>query len=131
MSLESRAGHAAHSIRRSVGSVQPAGIGAINLFLPTMLLLLGESNMYGRFFSAQSEGVAHRAVFYWIVGVVVVEVAIVLIGTGGHALYPDLASRYPDLANPSEVLIPHVIMNALHPAFGALLSLGTARALSR
>jgi SSS family solute:Na+ symporter/sodium/proline symporter len=100
---------------------ETSGIGALNLFLPTMLLLLGESNMYGRFFSARSEGVAHRAVFFWITGVVVVELSIVLIGTGGHALYPDLAARYPDLGTASEVLIPHVIMNALHPAFGALL----------
>jgi SSS family solute:Na+ symporter len=100
---------------------ETAGIGAANLFLPTMLLLLGESNMYGRFFSAKSETVAQRAVVFWIAGVVVVETSIVLIGTAGHALYPDLASRYPDLANPSEVLVPHVIMNALHPAFGALL----------
>jgi len=100
---------------------ETAGVGAVNLFLPTMLLLLGESNMYGRFFSAQSEGTAQRAVVFWILGVVVVETCIVLIGTAGHALYPDLASIYPDLGNPSEVLIPHTILSALHPAFGALL----------
>lgn len=77
--------------------------------------------MYGRFFSAQNERVAHRAVFWWIMGVVVIETAVVLIGTSGRALYPNLAASYPDLGNPSEVLIPHVIMNTLHPVLGALL----------
>lgn len=100
---------------------ETSGAGAMNLFLPTMLLLLGESNMYGRFFSARDEGVAQRAVVYWIVGVVVIETSIVLIGTAGRALYPDLGALYPALGAPSEVLIPHVILSALHPAFGALL----------
>jgi len=100
---------------------ETSGIGALNLFLPTMLLLLGESNMYGRFFSARSEGVAQRAVVFWIAGIVVIESSIVLIGTAGHALYPDLRSLYPELGSPSEVLIPHVILSTLHPAFGALL----------
>jgi SSS family solute:Na+ symporter len=100
---------------------ETAGVGPANLFLPTLLLLLGESNMYSRFFSAQSEGVAHRAVFFWMAGVGIVELSIVLIGTCGHALYPDLAARYPELGNASEALIPYVIVHALHPAFGALL----------
>ena len=100
---------------------ETSGVGAVNLFLPTLFLLLGESNMYGRFFSARNEGVARRAVFWWIAGVVVVESAVILLGTLGRSLYPDLAASYPALANPSEVLVPHLIMTTLHPAFGALL----------
>jgi len=100
---------------------ETAGMGALNLFLPTLLLLLGESNMYGRFFSARDERVAHRAVFWWIGGVILIETAVVLIGTAGRVLYPDLATQYPDLENASEVLIPHMILQAFHPLLGALL----------
>ncbi|MFC2173332.1 sodium:solute symporter, partial [Acidobacteriota bacterium] len=100
---------------------ETAGVGAMNLFLPTLLLLLGESNMYGRFFSARSAGVARRAVVYWILGVVIIETCVVFIGTAGHALYPDMASLYPLLENPSEVIIPHLIMHSLPPVIGALL----------
>ncbi len=97
------------------------GVGAINLFLPTLFLLLGESNMYGRFFSAESEDVAHRAVLWWVGGVMIIEVSVIVIGTAGRVLYPDIGSIYPDLSNASEMLIPHMILSTLHPLFGALL----------
>jgi SSS family solute:Na+ symporter/sodium/proline symporter len=97
------------------------GIGAFNLFLPTLFLLLGESNMYGRFFSARDEGVARRAVIGWIIGVVVLETSVVLIGTAGRALDPALAARYPDLENASEIVIPHLIIAVLPPFAGALM----------
>jgi SSS family solute:Na+ symporter/sodium/proline symporter len=100
---------------------ETAGIGAMNLFLPTLLLLLGESNMYGRFFSARDEGIAHRAVYWWILGVVAIETCVVIIGTTGQVLFPDLASRYPGLDNASEIIIPHMIQYALHPVIAALL----------
>lgn len=100
---------------------ETVGIGSLNLFLPTLLLLLGESNMYGRFFSARDESVAHRAVFWWILGVIVIESSVVLIGTAGRALYPDLAARYPEIGNVSEIIIPHMILTSLHPVFAALL----------
>ena len=49
---------------------------AIGLFLPTMLLLLGESGMYQKFYAARSESAARKAVVGMIVGVVLVEVLI-------------------------------------------------------
>jgi SSS family solute:Na+ symporter/sodium/proline symporter len=100
---------------------ETSGVGAMNLFLPTLFLLLGESNMYGRFFSARSERVAHRAVFWWILAVIIIETCVVLIGTSGRALYPDLAARYLEIGNASEIIIPHIILTALPPAIGALL----------
>jgi SSS family solute:Na+ symporter/sodium/proline symporter len=100
---------------------ETAGIGSVNLFLPTLLLLLGESNMYGRFFSARDESVAHRAVFWWVLGVVVIETSVVLIGTAGRALYPDLTTRYSEISNASEIIIPHVILTSLPPILAALL----------
>jgi SSS family solute:Na+ symporter len=102
------------------GEVRP--LNAWNYFLPGMLLLMGESNMYGRFFSARTASVARRAVVGWIVGVLVLEVLVIAIGVAGHALFPDLPQRYAgDIGNPSEVVIPHMILTMVHPALGVLL----------
>lgn len=49
---------------------------AIGLFLPTMLLLLGESGMYQKFYAAKSESAARKAVVGMIAGVIVIEVLI-------------------------------------------------------
>lgn len=49
---------------------------ALGLFLPTMLLLLGESGMYQKFYAAESGAAARKAVLGMIVGVIVVEVLI-------------------------------------------------------
>ena len=46
--------------------------GSMALFLPTLFLLLGEANMYQKFFSARDERTARRAVVFWIVGTIVV-----------------------------------------------------------
>ena len=46
---------------------------AISFFVPTMLLLMGDANMYQRIFSAQDGGSARKAVFFWIIGVVILE----------------------------------------------------------
>ncbi len=50
---------------------------ALGLFLPTMLLLLGESGMYQKFYAAESGAAARKAVLGMIAGVIVVEVLIV------------------------------------------------------
>jgi solute:Na+ symporter, SSS family len=49
---------------------------AMGIFLPTFLLLLGESNMYQKFFSARNEKSAKSAVVWWVFGTIVVETAI-------------------------------------------------------
>lgn len=61
---------------------------AMELFLPTCLLLLGNQSMYQKFFSAKSEKAATRAVVGWIVGTVILETVIVAIAVVGSALYP-------------------------------------------
>mgnify|MGYP003309380376 CR=1 FL=1 len=43
---------------------------AISFFVPTMLLLMGDANMYQRIFSAKDGGSAKKAVFFWIIGVI-------------------------------------------------------------
>src|ERR1700749_3228351 len=50
---------------------------ALELFLPTCLLMLGNQSMYQKFFSAKSEKDATRAVTGWIVGTVILEIVIV------------------------------------------------------
>lgn len=49
---------------------------AMGIFLPTFFLLLGESNMYQKFFSAKSEKAAKSAVVWWVVGTIIVETAL-------------------------------------------------------
>lgn len=101
------------------GEVQ--GVMTLNLMLPTLFLLLGESNMYGRFFSAKTSNAATWAVGFWLIGVIVVETAVVAIGVAGRALYPNLSELYPDIPQASEMIFPHMIVSALHPALGAVL----------
>lgn len=97
------------------------GVNVLNLLLPGFLLLLGESNMYGRFFSARDAGVARRAVVWWIAGTILLETVIIVLGLAGHALYPNLREIYPDVSNASEIVIPHMIIAVVHPALGVLL----------
>lgn len=63
-------------------------IQALELFLPTCLLMLGNQSMYQKFFSAKSERDARRAVVGWIVGTVVLEIIIVALAVTGSALFP-------------------------------------------
>lgn len=63
-------------------------IRAMELFLPTCLLLLGNQSMYQKFFSAKSEKAASRAVVGWLIGTVILETAIVMIAIVGSALFP-------------------------------------------
>ena len=73
------------------GTLDPiADAGA--LFLPTMLLLMGEANMYQKFFSAKSEGAARRAVGAWIIGTIVIETLIVSVGVFGSVAIPGLST---------------------------------------
>jgi SSS family solute:Na+ symporter/sodium/proline symporter len=61
---------------------------AMEFFLPTMLLMLGNQSMYQKFFSAKSEKDARHAVVGWIIGTVILETIIVTIAVIGSALYP-------------------------------------------
>jgi SSS family solute:Na+ symporter len=62
-------------------------IHALELFLPTCLLMLGNQSMYQKFFSAKSEKDATRATVGWIIGTVILETVIVAIAVVGSALY--------------------------------------------
>ena len=100
------------------GSLSPAD--ALALFLPTMFLLLGEANMYQKFFSARDEQAARRAVAGWIAGTILVEALIVSVGVFGSAVVPGLSSEE------SEAIVVRVAVDVLPGVFGALLLAGAA-----
>jgi SSS family solute:Na+ symporter/sodium/proline symporter len=63
-------------------------VQAMELFLPTCLLLLGNQSMYQKFFSAKSEKAARHAVVGWLIGTLILETVIVAIAIVGSALFP-------------------------------------------
>jgi SSS family solute:Na+ symporter len=90
-------------------------VRAMELMVPTMLLLLGNQTMYQKFFSARSARDAKLSVLGWISGTLVLETVIVAIAVIGTALY----MRVPNL-EPSEI-IPYSARNGLPTFLGALL----------
>jgi SSS family solute:Na+ symporter len=101
------------------GTLDPlADAGA--LFLPTMLLLMGEANMYQKFFSAKDEGAARRSVIGWIVGTIVVETLIVAVGVFGSAVIPGLSTE------DSEAIVMRVAGTTLPTVLAVLLLCGAA-----
>jgi solute:Na+ symporter, SSS family len=63
-------------------------VRASELFLPTILLMLGNQSMYQKFFSAKSEGDARNAVVGWIIGTVILETVIVALAVFGSVVFP-------------------------------------------
>ena len=100
------------------GSIDPQA--ALALFFPTLFLLLGEANMYQKFFSARDEKAARWAVSGWIVGTIAVESLIVAIGVFGSRIAVGL-----DAAQ-SETIVIRVALDVLPPVFGVVLLCGAA-----
>jgi len=86
-------------------------IEALGYSLPTMLLLLGESGMYQRFFSARDEITARRSVLGWIAGTIVIETLIVFLAIIGSSIFTDIGS---------EMVILHSVRHALPILAGCL-----------
>lgn len=84
---------------------------ALGYSLPAMLLLLGESGMYQRYFSARDPATARRAVVGWIVGTVIVEALIIVLAVIGSALFPGIDA---------EMVILHSVRFALPAMIGCL-----------
>ena len=83
---------------------------AFALFLPTMLLMLGNQSMYQKFFSAKSERDATRAVGGWIVGTILLETVIVALAVAGSAVYPT-----GEVANQPREVLAYAGMHQLQP----------------
>ncbi len=61
---------------------------ALELAVPTMLLMMGNQSMYQKFFSAKSEKDARNAVVGWIFGTIVLESVIVALAVFGSVVFP-------------------------------------------
>jgi SSS family solute:Na+ symporter/sodium/proline symporter len=100
------------------GSLTP--LDAFALFLPTLFLLLGEANMYQKFFSAKSEQAARVAVIGWIVGTILVETMIDSVGVFGSVSLPGMDTSQ------SETIVVSVALRVLPTLLGVLLLCGAA-----
>ncbi|KPJ59263.1 MAG: hypothetical protein AMJ46_11885 [Latescibacteria bacterium DG_63] len=107
---------------------------ALFLFLPPMLLALGDANMYQRFFSARSSGVARKATLWTLVGVAYIDTMIVLTAWVASAIKwqsPDLggiegriiavAARYELPQVLGAILLTTILAIVISTAIGYLL----------
>jgi len=91
-------------------------IQALELSVPTCLLMLGNQSMYQKFFSAKSERDARRAVVGWVVGTVVLETVIVALAVVGSAIFPTgEVSQHP------REILAYSALHGLPAWLGALL----------
>jgi SSS family solute:Na+ symporter/sodium/proline symporter len=115
------------------GHLSPLGehnlLWAVGVAMPTFLLILGESGMYQKFFSAKSERAARQAVVGMVAGIIVIETSLALLAITGRAAFPDLAQQSSIVGRAaSETVILHLAKHAL-PAFGGALLLAAAVAI--
>lgn len=97
--------------------------------LPTFLLILGESGMYQKFFSAKDEGSARKAVAGMVVGIVLIETTLALLAIVGRVAYPELLTGTNVVGREaSETIILHIAANGL-PVLGGALLLAAAVAI--
>ena len=101
------------------GVEQPVAMGfirALEFFVPTMLLMLGNQVMYQKFFSAKSERDARYSVVGWIIGTLILETLIVAIAVFGRALFPT-----GEVALHPREIIPYTARHGLPAVLGAVL----------
>jgi SSS family solute:Na+ symporter/sodium/proline symporter len=97
--------------------------------LPTFLLLLGESGMYQKFFSAKDASAARRAVVGMVLGVVLLETALALLAIVGRAAYPNLIEEVSIVGRAaSETVILFIARHGL-PLLGGAVLLAAAVAI--
>ncbi len=104
-------------------------VWAAGVFFPTFLLLLGESSMYQKFFSAKNAAAARKAVIGMIVGVVVIEVLLATVSVIGSSLYWT-DSAFADAAITETIIIQVAALNMPVIAGALLLAAGVAIILS-
>ena len=97
--------------------------------MPTFLLLLGESGMYQKFFSAKDANAARRAVIGMVAGVVLIETALALLAIVGRAAYPDLLEQTSIVGRAASETI--ILFTARHglPVLGGAVLLAAAVAI--
>ncbi len=65
---------------------------AMGYFIPTLLLALGNANMYQRFFSAKNEKEAKKSVIGWVIGVIILGIAIQSLAVIGSSMFKGLST---------------------------------------
>ncbi len=65
---------------------------AMGYFIPTLLLALGNANMYQRFFSAKNEKEAKKSVIGWVIGVIILGFAIQSLAVIGSSMFKGLST---------------------------------------
>jgi SSS family solute:Na+ symporter/sodium/proline symporter len=107
-------------------------VWAFGVFFPTFFLLLGESSMYQKFFSAKDEHAARRAVLGMVVGVVFIETSLAvlaIIGAGKYFNVPPFRGADGTLNVPmTETIILFLARHDLPTIAGCLL-LGAGMAI--
>ena len=93
---------------------------ALEYFLPTCLLMLGNQSMYQKFFSARSEKDASRAVVGWVIGTFILETLICSIAVFGSAIIWVQWHQHQIDMEPHNI-IPYSAKNLMPTAVGALL----------
>ncbi|MCD6503242.1 MAG: sodium:solute symporter family protein [Euryarchaeota archaeon] len=66
-------------------------MGILGYFLPLFLLILGDQNMYQRFFAAKDPKEAKAGVIGWLLGVLIVTPLVAFGATASRALFPDIS----------------------------------------
>jgi len=77
-----------HPILGNMSTVQ-----AMGYFVPTLLLALGNGNMYQRFFSARDEHEAKKSVVGWVTGVILLGVTLQSLAVVGSSYFKGLEAR--------------------------------------
>jgi SSS family solute:Na+ symporter len=77
-----------HSILGNMTMIQ-----AMGYFVPTLLLALGNGNMYQRFFSAKNENEAKKSVIGWVIGVILLGIALQSLAVVGSSYFKGLEAK--------------------------------------
>lgn len=91
-------------------------VRAMELMIPTMLLMLGNQAMYQKFFSAKSERDARVAVVGWIIGTIILETVIVALAVVGSVIFP-----HGEVSQRPREIIAYTALHGLPAWLGALL----------
>lgn len=90
-------------------------VAAVGYFVPTMLLALANANMYQRFFSAKNEKEAKKSVVIFLIGVVILGIAIQSLAVIGSSIFKGLST------NESGKIILLVAYKGIPTAVGCVL----------
>lgn len=115
------------------GHTTPLGghniLWVLGVAMPTFLLILGESGMYQKFFSAKDENAARKAVVGMVLGIMVIETTLALLAIVGRAAFPDLMQQTTVVGRAaSETVILYISRHSL-PLIGGAVLLASAVAI--